>query len=241
MAIIFFDTETTGIGVNDRLCQLALKERGVAEPLLNSTYKPPLPISIEAMSVHHITEKMVATSPAFLESGEYRDVKNLFENSDTICVAHNASFDLGMLAREDVNPHNTICTYKVVRSLDAEGKFSQYKLQYLRYFLNIDIEASAHDAFGDVLILEAVFEHLLAQMIEKEGSEEAAIAKMIQISSRPMLFTTMPVGKHRGRKLADIARTDRSYIVWFLGEKKKENADENNDWIYSLNHYLTNV
>jgi hypothetical protein len=51
MDIIFFDTQTTGIEESDRLCQLAVKERGVAEPLLNARYKPPVPISFAAMGV----------------------------------------------------------------------------------------------------------------------------------------------------------------------------------------------
>ena len=66
MKIIFFDTETTGNGDTDRLCQLAVKERGVSAPILNATYKPPLPISIESMAIHHITEKMVAARPLFV-------------------------------------------------------------------------------------------------------------------------------------------------------------------------------
>ena len=74
MRIIFFDTETTGNGAEDRLVQLAIKERGVAEPIVNATYQPPLPISIESMAIHHITEKMVAERPqvedAFNLSGE---------------------------------------------------------------------------------------------------------------------------------------------------------------------------
>ena len=33
-------------------------------------------------------------------------------------------------------------------------------VKYLRYFLNLDVEGSAHDAFGDIVVLEAVFEYL---------------------------------------------------------------------------------
>jgi exodeoxyribonuclease X len=62
---LFFDTETTGNMDGDRLVQLGIKERGIAEPLLNALYKPPLPIAYEAMAIHHITEKMVEGRPAF--------------------------------------------------------------------------------------------------------------------------------------------------------------------------------
>src|ERR1700722_1864755 len=127
MTLVFFDTETTGNGDRDRICQLAIKERGAADQLINTTYKPPIPISFGAMAVHHITEKMVAERPLFVDAPEYTDVKNLFEHPDTIAVAHNAAFDVGMLSREGIVPARTICTYKVVSALDTEGELEQYK------------------------------------------------------------------------------------------------------------------
>ena len=237
MKIIFFDTETTGNTDDDRLCQLAVKERGVDVPVVNSLYKPPKAISIVAMSIHHITEKMVAEEKPFLESGEYPKLKKLFEDAETISVAHNASFDVGMLAQEGIEPKRVICTYKVARTLDPEEKLEQYKLQYLRYLLGLEIEASAHDAFGDVMVLEGVFERLFKKIVEKTGSEEAALREMIQISGRPFLFTTIRFGKHNGKRIEDVAKTDRGYLEWLLKEKKKKPSEEA-DWIFSLEHYL---
>ena len=78
MNIIFFDTETTGGAEQDRLIQLAVKERGVQEPVINAIFRPPVPISIESMAIHHITEKMTADKPLFLEAPEYEAIKNLF-------------------------------------------------------------------------------------------------------------------------------------------------------------------
>ena len=240
MRIVFFDTETTGIGENDRLCQLAVKERSIAEPILNTTYKPPLPISTEAMAIHHITEKMVADRPAFLGAPEYTDLKTLFEHEDTVSVAHNAAFDIGMLAREGIAPQYVICTYKVVKALDPDDLISKYQLQYLRYLWNIEIEATAHDAMGDVAVLEAVFEKLFSIMLERHGTEEGALAEMIVISERPMLFTTLRFGKHKGRRIEDVAKTDKGYLQWLLGEKKKSPAGET-DWISTLEHHLALV
>lgn len=237
MKIIFFDTETTGNGERDRLCQLGVKERGVAEPVVNATYKPPLPISIESMAIHHITEKMVAERPLFVEAPEYKELKDLFENENTLAVAHNAAFDVAMLAREGVVPRRTICTYKVAYALDTKETVGIYRLQYLRYLLGIEVEAVAHDAWGDVLVLEALFERLLKKVVEQEGSEEAAIAKMVDISARPLLFTTLRFGKHNGEKIVDVARTDRAYLEWLLKQKEESPAGEE-DWIYTLKQAL---
>ncbi|MFA6278653.1 MAG: exonuclease domain-containing protein [Candidatus Paceibacterota bacterium] len=239
MRIIFFDTETTGNSDGDRLCQLAAKERYIDEPLVNATYKPPVPISIESMAIHHITERMVADKPSFIDSPEYPSIKDLFESDEVILVAHNAAFDLAMLAREGIRPKRNICTYKVAYELDPNDALPNYRLQYLRYLLDldVDVEAHAHDAFGDVLVLEALFERLAKRMMERHGLEEAALDAMLAISARPLLFTTIRFGKYNGKRLEDVAKTDPSYLQWLLTEKKKSPAGEE-DWIYTLEHYL---
>ena len=66
---IYLDTETTGNGPDDRLCQIAFRpENGPAVCELCNLGKP---ISIDAMAIHHITEKMVADKPTFQKSDEY--------------------------------------------------------------------------------------------------------------------------------------------------------------------------
>ncbi|HWP61178.1 MAG TPA: exonuclease domain-containing protein [Candidatus Paceibacterota bacterium] len=237
MRIIFFDTETTGGAENDRLIQLAIKERGVDAPILNATYKPPVPISFDSMAVHHITPKMVEERPGFVDAKEYTELKTLFEDPNTVAVAHNAAFDIAMLAREKVAIGKTICTYKVARALDPQETIGQYRLQYLRYFLGLEVEALAHDAFGDVLVLEAVFERLLGKMIQQKGGEAAALEEMVAISARPMLFTTLRFGKYKGKKIEEIARTDRGYLQWLLTQKRQDPAGEA-DWIYTLEQFL---
>lgn len=237
MRILFLDTETTGNSDTDRLVQLAVKERYIDEPLLNALYKPPIPISIESMAIHHITEKMVAGRPLFTEAPEYPGLKDLLESEEVLVVAHNAAFDLGMLAREGVAPRRTICTYKTAYALDPSDTLPNYRLQYLRYLLDLDVEAEAHDAWGDVLVLEALFERLLEKMVGRHGTEEAALEAMLTLSTRPLLFTTIRFGKYSGKRLEEVARNDRPYLEWLLREKEKTPAAEA-DWIYSLKHYL---
>ena len=237
MKVLFLDTETTGNSDTDRLCQLAVKERFVDEPLVNALYKPPVPISIESMAIHHITERMVAGKPAFKDAAEYVGLKDLLEHEETITVAHNATFDVAMLAREGVVPRQTICTYKLAYALDPSDILPNYRLQYLRYLLDLDVEAEAHDAWGDVLVLEALFERLAEKMKERHGTEEAALSAMLAISARPLLFTTLRFGKYNGKKIEEVVKTDQDYLEWLLREKEKDPAGEA-DWIYTLKHYL---
>jgi DNA polymerase III alpha subunit (gram-positive type) len=57
-------------------------------------------------------------------------------------VAHNAAFDLEMVKKEGIAPKNVVCTMKLARFLDKEGVIPHYGLQYLRYYLDIRIEAT---------------------------------------------------------------------------------------------------
>ncbi len=238
--IIIFDTETTGNEEKDRLCQLAYKKFG-DETIFNELYKPPVVISVESQAVHHITPKMVVDKPTFIDSADFDSVKKLFEDHQTIVVAHNAKFDIAMLAKEGINSTRYIDTLKIVRHLDPEMKIARHNLQYLRYLLELDndIEETiqAHDAKGDVLILEKLFERLYKKMRDLENDDETTLEKMIQISREPSLITRFTFGKYTGSSVHDVAIKDRGYLEWLLKTKQGSEQDEE-DWIHTLNHYL---
>ena len=233
--LIFFDTETTGNTEKDFLCQIAYKTDD--ENFIGS-YKPPTQIPPEASAIHHITNKMVAEQPSFRESGDMAKIKELFEDKNSVVVAHNAPFDLIMIKKEGIEPKKFICTLRVARYLDKEEKIERYNLQYLRYLLDIVIDATAHDAMGDVLVLEKLFERLKNKMMESENlGENEAIEKMIEISSHPSLLRTFNFGKHSSKKIEEVVKTDRGYLEWLLAQKLSgDGIDE--DWIYTLKHYL---
>ena len=128
MRILFVDTETTGNGDKDRLFELRAKERLSNAPFAKPPNKPPVPISIESMAIHHITERMVAARPAFTAAPEASSLKDLLESDEIVVVAHNAAFDLAMLAREGVTPRRAICTYKVAYALDPDDVLPKFLL-----------------------------------------------------------------------------------------------------------------
>ncbi len=151
--IVFFDTETTGNTEKDFLCQIAYKTAGEKSESFTGLYKPAIKIPPEASAVHHITNKMVAEKSSFSESSDLPKIKKLFEAKDAIVVAHNAPFDLAIIKKEGIAPNKFICTLRLARHLDPQEKIDRYNLQYLRYLLEIEIDATAHDALGDVLVL----------------------------------------------------------------------------------------
>jgi DNA polymerase III epsilon subunit-like protein len=233
--LLFFDTETTGNRSEDRLCQIAYK---IEDTIASLMFKPPLPIQIDAMTVHHITNKMVDDKPSFLGSESHSFLSEKAKDAETIFIAHNATFDLGIIKREGIEPLNHICTLKVVRAIDSENKIPSYKLQYLRYMLELEIEAVAHDALGDVLVLEKVFDYLLDEVQKKHGVDtDEAIKLMMEISSQPSLMKHINFGKHKGKTIEEVAKSDKGYLEWLYNEKKKNPADEA-DWLYTLEYYL---
>lgn len=225
MNLIFLDTECTGLEAEDRLIQLAYK--WAPDHWTNVSFKPPLPIKIEAMATHHVTEEMVAGCSSFVDSYTQKEIARLID-AGGIVVAHNAKFDIGMLLKEGIRVPNFICTQKVAMHLDPEGKIPSYKLQYLRYLLKLNVEATAHDAMGDVLVLEKLYERLAVKM---------SVEQMIEVSKKPFLFRTFKFGKHIGKKIEDVAKTAPDYLEWLLKEKMKDSQPDE-DWVFTLNHYL---
>ncbi|MCX6755173.1 MAG: exonuclease domain-containing protein [Candidatus Nomurabacteria bacterium] len=233
--IIFFDTETTGNTEKDFLCQIAYMSNGES---FSEMYKPEKRIPPEASAVHHISNKMLEGKPSFKESTDYKKIKKIFEDTSTIAVAHNAPFDISILKNEDITIANFICTLRVARALDPEGKIEKYNLQYLRYLLEIEITAQAHDALGDVMVLEKLFERLLKKVMDTDNVDEStAIQKMIEISSHPSIFRKINFGKYAGQNLEEIAQKDKGYLEWLYNQKLQSDTLEE-DWIYTLKHYL---
>lgn len=229
--LIFFDTETTGKGPDARLLQLCMKEQG--RPAINLMFKPPVPIEFGAMATHHITEKMVEHCPP-LDDKTREKIKLGFMGN--IAVAHNASFDIQILKTEGIEIEKFICTYKVAQRLLDEP---QYKLQYLRYKYCQDMEARAHDAEGDVLVLEKVFDFLLQKLRDYNGllgkTPEQLLQQMITISSEPVLLKRIAFGKHAGKLFSEIPR---DYLDWLKESRAKKPPEQPDpDLDFTLNHY----
>jgi DNA polymerase III alpha subunit (gram-positive type) len=236
--LYFLDTETTGLGSEDRLCQCAYIYQGQE---YDELFKPPLPIEVGAQAISHITNKHVADKPVFAGSEMQAHLQNLGQNG-SVLVAHNAPFDIAMLKRDGVETEVFIDTKKVAQALDPTGELERYAMQYLRYYFELEVEnAVAHDALGEVRVLKALFMHQLSELNEQGMSEEEALAWMIEQSSLPQKVIKFTFGKYRGEKVSDVAQKDAGYIKWLFGEKQKQIASgeisEDDEWVYTLKDY----
>lgn len=242
MKLLFLDTETTGNEPGkDRLVSVAYKT--AQGEMVHELFKPPIPMSIDAISTHHITEAMVANKISFAESERKKELEKLLV--DHILVAHNAPFDIAMLEAEEMTVPQFICTIKVARALDEQGETPRFGLQYLRYYFNLNVEnVIPHSADGDVLVLEAIFNYLLKTLREARGlNDEAAVQEMMLMTTQPSLLHRLPFGKYRGERLDDIAKKDADYLRWLLSQKEAarsqgEGRMDDADMIYSLQYYL---
>lgn len=235
--LIFLDTETTGMGPQSRICQVAYKFQGQEKA---SLFKPPVPIEIDAMAICHITNRMVADKDPFIGSDLHQELAKILAD-EHILVAHNAAFDANMLNKENLQVAKMIDTCRVAFHLDEECVIPRYGLQYLRYYHDLEVEnAVAHDALGDVRVLERIFEHYYEKMEQELKNETAVLEKMLELSAKPILIRQFKFGKYNGKKVAEVAKTDPGYLQWLLNEKRKANTQDSNDanWIYTLEHHL---
>lgn len=234
--LIFLDTETTGNDLEaDRLFQVCYKFNG---RLQSEYFKPSVPISIKSQCITHVTNKMIADKKAFAGSKMSLRLQRLLDKH--IMLSHNAMFDIAMLEHEGLSVPQFICTLKVARYLDVNGIIPEYNLQYLRYYLELDVPVKAHEAEADVLVLEALFNRLYAKMQEKYGSHETIIEEMIKVSSQPSLLKVIHFGKHKGKRIDEIIKSDKPYLIWLLEQKLQNTTINDEDWIYTLKYYLEN-
>lgn len=175
MDLIFLDWETTGFGPC-RGVELAFKRKG--EPVTLVHVRPPIPIEDGAAAVHGVTNEMCKDWKLFAELPEYPTIKATLEAA--CIVAHNASFDIGVLEREGIVCPIYIDTQKVAKHLYPHAP--NHKLQGLRSYLQLDANGDAHSAAGDVAVLEALFDNMTATMEMKGTAPDDVLSEMMRAS-----------------------------------------------------------
>lgn len=232
--LIFFDTETTGLEINDRLCAVGLIEGdNVHYELINPLKKiPPA-----ASAIHHITNEMVKDAPVFAVSKSHEKLLS-FNTLETIMVSHNAPFDLAMLQKEGIAwQGRVIDTLKCSKALmdDLEG----YSLQFLRYELRLyrheeeffdqfGVTPTAHNALSDALHARMIYEYLL---------DLASCEKLVELSQARLLLNRLPFGKYAKKRLETVAMKDPAYLKWML----ESLMDMDEDLRYSIEYHLRDI
>ena len=243
--ILFFDTETTGILKDDQnnvtsngsMIQLAYRKlenwKKIDENLFFMTDTR---IEIGSMAVHGIYPKMLEekSEGKYLDDDARKIISEVM--SENIIVAHNIDFDRDVLAKEGISyTDKQIDTLNVAKVLWSEWVLKNslwedpeyVNLQYLRYFFELyeinDAQwveecTTAHDAFGDVVVLENVFYSLFNIIKNKLNLEdEEVLEKMMEMTAKEfILIKTMRIGKYRGKSFEEVSNMDSGYLNWII-------------------------
>lgn len=207
-AILFSDTETTGLEKEARVVEYAhivcrldrsgahdvLRLESVFETLVN----PGIKIPEGASKVHGVLDEDVADAPLL------KDIlpPNVPKESDLGIYGHNfCRYDMEYLdglfpAHADIG-----CTLRAARRWIPEGKHS---LDKLRVSLQLP-DALAHSAAGDCHTTMHVVNHILSMGIPWEEVQAEMLTRL----------ELMPWGKHKNKPLEDLPA---QYRKWLLEE-----------------------
>ncbi len=173
---------------------------------------PTVPIGVEAMAVHHLTESDVA-------NGIRQDTVGyaILSGGPLAFVAHNAKFEQSFL--RDLVGYKWICTYKCALRLWPNAP--RHTNQVLRYWLGLDAEpgfdsAAAmppHRALPDAYTTA----HIFARMLKAEG--ENRLKRLLQWSQEPGMLPKITFGKHKGSQWSDVPV---DYLRWLVDKSEMD-------------------
>jgi len=240
---ILFDTETTGNQKEDRIIQvgaLVVHSKDNIE-VFDELCSTTVPISIEAMEVHNITPDVIADKAPYSETDFAKKIDE-FNQGENYLIAHNISFDLGMLEKEGFTNHYTLIdTVRCAKHLLPDSPY--HRLQYLRYSLELykmeqaeadklGVTIKAHDAIGDVLVMKLLLSKLVA-LTQENFPGVNPMQKMVELTQTPVMMKTFKFGKYKGREIEEISHEDMGYIKWM-----RNNLDLDEDMMFTLDYYL---
>ena len=217
MRWLLVDTETTGISVNDKVCEMAYVEIDDAFNVIrsgNSLINPGIPIHYAASSINGITDVMVKDAPT-LE--DYMLSEGAPLRGEVTLIAHNLDFDFRFLKQYTDDGVGKLCTLKCARVLYPDA--ANHKQGTLAAMLGIQVaREKAHSADGDLDVLL----QLLQCLCRDAGTD---IYGLLEVQRRPRQIKVMPFGKWKGTKLEDLPA---DYVYWLTHKADNLDADLRN-------------
>jgi DNA polymerase-3 subunit epsilon len=238
--LAFFDLETTGITVGaDRIVEIAILKilPSGDEELLLKRINPKVPIPLESSLIHGIYDKDIQNEPTFEEIAA--EIADFIGDADLAGYNSN-KFDIPLLLDEflRVNVDFDMANRKFV---DVQNIFHQMEQRTLKaaykFYCQKDL-INAHSAEADI---RATYEVLLAQLEkyentsfeDKQGNVSTPVKndvgalhqftnlnKNVDYAGRIVLNDkgqeTINFGKHKGRSLDEIFKTEPSYYAWMM-------------------------
>lgn len=225
--IIFFDLETTGTNtLTDRIVEISMIKimPNGEEHERTLRINPEMPIPPEATAVHHITDEDVADCRTFKMIA--KDLAASFTGCD-IAGFNSNKFDIPMLAQEFARA-GVKFDFTRPRFIDVQTIFHKKEQRTLvaayKFYCNKDL-TEAHSASADT---RATYEVLKAQLDRYEDlpndmealSEYSSQNRNVDLAGRIIYNEdrkeVINFGKHKGRLVEDVLRTDLGYYDWMM-------------------------
>lgn len=225
--IIFFDLETTGTNtISDRIVEISMIKimPNGEEQERTIRINPEMPIPPEATAVHHITDEDVANCRTFKMIA--KDLATTFTGCD-IAGFNSNKFDIPMLAQEFARAGVSF-DFTRPRFIDVQTIFHKKEQRTLvaayKFYCNKDL-TEAHSASADT---RATYEVLKAQLDRYDDlpndmealSEYSSQNRNVDLAGRIIYNDerkeVINFGKHKGRFVEDVLRTDLGYYDWMM-------------------------
>jgi exodeoxyribonuclease X len=218
------DTETTGMEPHDVVIEMAAVRRDWHYHFMVNPGD--VPVVPEARAAHHITDAelaVCATAEVWLPT-----VMELTGRPDHVLVFHNAEFDTRMIQQTwpQIGGAPHICTYRC--SLQLWPDAPSHSNQVLRYWLSLHVEKTRlhpHRALPDALVTHALVmrmiedlvygrnEHVRLPDLPAEELRDAAIERLVHLTTAPVVLHRVRFGKHQGLLWKDVPR---DYLQWII-------------------------
>lgn len=225
--IVFFDLETTGVDTSkDRIVEISMIKIMPDGEEITRTRKlnPTIPIPPEATAVHGITDDDVKDEPTFQQVA--KSLAQFIQGCDFGGFNSNR-FDLPVLVEEFLRAGVDV-DLKRRKFIDVQNIFHKKEQRTLvaayKFYCDRDLN-DAHSAEADT---RATYEVLKAQL-ERYDDLENDVDFLAEYSQRGkaadyagyVLYNekeeeVFGFGKHRGRLVSEVFRTEPSYYAWMM-------------------------
>lgn len=235
--LAFIDLETTGLSVSrDRIVELAVLRISPGGDVMERVrrFNPEVPIPPEAAAIHGITDEDVADKPPF--TARARSLARLLDPCD-LAGFNIRSFDLPMLLAEfrRAGIHFDVTSRALVDMKTIYHREEPRDLSAAAQFYLGREHRDAHTALGDIRTSVSVlaaqlqrYEHLpqdvqgLHGYCDEYAPFETAVERWFAEEADGSY--TFRRGKHRGRSLDEVARSEPDYLQWMLGADDMDEA-----------------
>ncbi len=247
MLIRTLDTETTGLDPTiHRICEIGTVDLIInSDPqnrslstvtrgrMWSSLVNPQMPISVEAMACHDITDEMVKDAPTVADL-----IPTIIDGPPDYFCAHNSRFDRAFI--DPIAGVQWLDTYRIALWLCPDAP--SHKNSVLRYWLKLKLSINeqmvvdgspgggggawirSHRALWDAYVTAAILRRAIVS--------GATLEDMVLVSSQPALLPRLRFGEHAMKPIAEVPS---SYLQWIVDKFEASKEDERHTAITELN------